>query len=228
MISVVGRTFAAERPNVLIIMADDCTHSDLPLYGGQNARTPNIDALAKQGMTFNRAYLCEAMCQPCRAELYSGLYPMRNGCAWNHSSSRKAVKSIPHYLRPLGYRVGLAGKVHAAPKSVFSFERVSGFDANCVRNPTRPHQLQRIRRFMTRDRDAPFCLVIALVEPHLVLQTLSPNAQGSRGGDGQVAFTPRSGVPHFLSLGYSVTLPVAAHSTERTIRVRQVGFLIAL
>ena len=56
--------FAAERPNVLIIMADDCTYNDLALYGGQNAVTPNIDSLATQGMTFNRAYLCEAMCQP--------------------------------------------------------------------------------------------------------------------------------------------------------------------
>ena len=53
-------------------MADDCTYNDLPLYGGQNANTPNIDRLATQGLTFNLAYLSEAMCQPCRAELYSG------------------------------------------------------------------------------------------------------------------------------------------------------------
>lgn len=159
--------YAAQRPNVLIIMADDCTHSDLPLYGGENAVTPNLDALAKQGTTFNRAYLCEAMCQPCRAELYSGLYPMRNGCAWNHSASRATVRSIPHYLEPLGYRVGLAGKVHVSPHTVFSFEKVDGFDTSCVRNPTRPHQMQGVRRFMTREEGRPFCLVIALVEPHV-------------------------------------------------------------
>ena len=47
-------------------MADDCTYNDLPLYGGQNAKTPNIDRLASRGLTFNRAYLSEAMCQPCR------------------------------------------------------------------------------------------------------------------------------------------------------------------
>ena len=99
-------------PNILIIMADDCTHNDLPLYGGENAKTPNIDKLARESLTFNRAYLAEAMCQPCRAELYTGLYPMTNGCAWNHSASRPNVQSIPHYLNPAGYRVGLAGKVH--------------------------------------------------------------------------------------------------------------------
>ena len=70
-------TAADQQPNVLIIMADDCTHNDLPLYGGQNAKTPNIDALASQGLTFNKAYLASAMCQPCRAELFTGQYPMR-------------------------------------------------------------------------------------------------------------------------------------------------------
>ncbi len=88
----------ADRPNVLIIMADDCTFNDLPIYGGQNAFTPNLEQLASEGLVFNRAYLTAAMCQPCRAELYSGLYPMSNGCAWNHSASMPDTKSMPHHL----------------------------------------------------------------------------------------------------------------------------------
>lgn len=158
---------AAARPNFLILLADDCTHRDLPVYGGQNARTPNIDRLAGEGLVFNRAYLGEAMCQPCRAELYTGQYPMRNGCAWNHSASRPDARSLPHYLGPLGYRVGLAGKVHVAPAQAFPFESVPGFDDNCVRNPTRPHDLREAREFMTRDPVQPFALVVALVEPHV-------------------------------------------------------------
>ncbi|MEZ6131352.1 MAG: sulfatase [Planctomycetaceae bacterium] len=157
---------AAERPNVLIIMADDCTHNDLPLYGGQNAKTPNLDALAAQGLTFNKAYLCSAMCQPCRAELFTGQYPMRNGCAWNHSASRPNVKSMPQRLGSVGYRVGIAGKVHVTPDSVFPFQKVAGFDANCVRNPTQSHDLSQVQAFLSDDT-APFCLVVALVEPHL-------------------------------------------------------------
>jgi len=78
---------AAERPNFLIIIGDDCTYNDLPLYGGENAKTPHIDVMASRGLTFNQACLAEAMCQPCRPE----------------------TRSLPHYLRPLGYRVGLAG-----------------------------------------------------------------------------------------------------------------------
>ncbi|MBE0534150.1 MAG: sulfatase [Phycisphaerae bacterium] len=158
---------AKDQPNVLIIMADDCTYRDLPLYGGRNARTPNIDKLAAQGIVFDRAYVASAMCQPCRSELYTGLYPMRNGCAWNHSASRADITGMPHHLGALGYRVGLTGKVHVAPAQTFPFETVDGFDPNCVRNPTRPHDTQHIRRFMTEDNDRPFCLVVALVEPHV-------------------------------------------------------------
>ncbi|HAO95136.1 MAG TPA: heparan N-sulfatase [Verrucomicrobiales bacterium] len=159
--------FAKERPNFLIIMADDCTYNDLPLYGGQNAKTPNIDRLARQGLTFNRAYLAEAMCQPCRAELMTGQYPLHNGCSWNHSASQPDVKSMPHHLGALGYRVGIAGKVHVKPAAAFPFESVDGFDPNCVRNPTRAHELDGVRSFMARDEGQPFCLVVALVEPHV-------------------------------------------------------------
>lgn len=157
-------------PNFLIIMADDCTYNDLPLYGGQNAKTPNIDALAARGLTFNQAYLASAMCQPCRAELYTGQYPLSNGCAWNHSASRPETKSLPHHLRPLGYRVGIAGKVHVKPAPAFPFDKVAGFEPSCVREPTQQHDLAGIRDYMSgtgNDADSPFCLVIALVDPHI-------------------------------------------------------------
>ena len=156
---------AADHPNFLIIIADDCTYNDLPLYGGQNAKTPNIDKLAIEGLTFNRAFVSSSMCQPCRAELYSGLYPMGNGSAWNHSGCRPDIQGMPQMLGKLGYRVGLAGKTHIRPSSVFPFEKVEGFDPNCVRNPTQAHDLGPIKQFMTEDD--PFCLVVALTEPHV-------------------------------------------------------------
>ncbi len=157
----------AKKPNFLIIMADDCTYNDLPLYGGENAITPNIDQLAQEGLLFKQAYLSEAMCQPCRSELYSGMYPLSNGCAWNHSASRPEVKSLPHYLRSEGYRVGIAGKVHVTPKEAYPFEEVPGFDKSCIRNPTLDHSTEGISDYMDMsEKDAPFCLVVCLVEPH--------------------------------------------------------------
>ena len=113
-------TFAAsapknEPPSVLIIIADDVTYNDLPLYGGLNVKTPNIDQLSKEGLTFNKAFLSMSMCCPCRAALYSRLNPVRNGVCWNHVPARNGINSIVHYLGDLGYRIGLAGKVHASP-----------------------------------------------------------------------------------------------------------------
>jgi len=78
------------------------------------------------------------------------------------------MKSLPHYLRPLGYRVGLAGKVHVKPPQAFPFDQVEGFDPSCVRDPTKPHDLGALRDYISADgHDDPFCLVVALVEPHI-------------------------------------------------------------
>lgn len=160
-------TPAGQRPNYLMILADDCTYNDLDIYGGQNAHTPNLDSLASQGLVFNRAYLAMAICQPCRSELYTGQFPLRNGCVWNHAASRPSTRSLPQYLGALGYRVGIAGKIDVFPQKCFPFEEVPGFDRNCVDNPTKPHTLGGIREFMTRKADQPFCLVVGLVEPHV-------------------------------------------------------------
>ena len=84
--------------NFLIVLADDCTYNDLHSLANKNAKTPNIDKLATEGLTFNQAYVSSSMCQPCRAELYSGLYPMGNGCAWNHSGCRPIFR-MPQMLK---------------------------------------------------------------------------------------------------------------------------------
>lgn len=155
------------RPNMLIILADDCTYNDLSIYGGQNAKTPNIEKLSEQGLIFNRAYVSMSICQPCRSELYTGQFPLRNGCAWNHSASRPDTRSLPQHLARLGYRVGIAGKVDVTPRECFPFEDVTGFDGNCVNNPTKTYSLTGVREFIGRKPTEPFCLVVALVEPHV-------------------------------------------------------------
>jgi N-sulfoglucosamine sulfohydrolase len=164
----------AARPNFLIILADDATCSDLPLYGGRNVRTPRIDRLASQGMIFTHAYVSMSMCLPCRTEMYTGLYPIESGACWNHSGARAGTKSIVHYLGDLGYRVGIAGKVHVVPRDSFPFEMVDGFERDCV-SPTAKHECSGIRRFMGRHAGEPFCLVVGLVVPHVVWTVGDPS-----------------------------------------------------
>ena len=152
-------------PNFLIVIGDDCTYKDLPLYGGQNVKTPNIDRLAAGGLTFDRAYLAMSMCNPCRTELYTGLYPARSGACWNHSAARPGTKSVVHYLGGLGYRVGLTGKKHVVPGPSFRFEQVKGVEGGCV-SQTAKFDDAGMKAFMSRDPDQPFYLAVGLVVPH--------------------------------------------------------------
>ena len=72
-----AQPFAAKRPNILIILADDLGYSDLGCYGGE-IHTPNIDALARRGVRFTHFYNA-ARCCPSRASLLTGLYPHQTG-----------------------------------------------------------------------------------------------------------------------------------------------------
>jgi len=162
----VAQLNAQDKPNILIIIADDCTFSDLPLYGGSNVKTPEIDKLAAQGMTFNKAYVTMPMCSPSRTELYTGLYPISSGVNWNHSSAKKKLKSIVHYLDKEGYRTGIAGKLHVSPQQVFPFEMVDGLERNCV-SENADFDLEKLRYFISKDKSEPFCMVSALVVPHI-------------------------------------------------------------
>ena len=156
---------AVGRPNFLVVIADDCTFSELPPMGGRNVATPNLDRLAGEGMLFRRAYVGMSMCVPCRTEMYTGFYPARSGVCWNHSHAKPGTRSIVHRLGELGYRTGIAGKVHVTPKDSFPFEMVEGFERNCVA-PTAAGDCAGLRAFMARDPKQPFCLVVGLVVPH--------------------------------------------------------------
>lgn len=107
-----------------------------------------------------------SMCIPCRAELYTGMYPVRNGVCWNHTPARSEMQSIVQYLSDLGYRTGIAGKIHASPEEVFPFIKVEGIERNSV-SITAKYDSKGISQFINLEKDQPFCLIIALVVPHI-------------------------------------------------------------
>jgi len=84
--------------------------------------TPHIDRLAAEGMRFNMAYTSTAMCSPSRAQLYTGLFPVKSGAFPNHAHVKDGTKSWPHYLKALDYHVGISGKWHFGPSDSFPFE----------------------------------------------------------------------------------------------------------
>ncbi len=140
------------QPNILLIIADDQTYHDVGCYGSPDAKTPNIDKLASQGMRFARAFTATAMCAPTRQQLYTGVFPVRNGAYPNHSKVYPGTKSIVHHMRSLGYRVGLCGKTHFGPPDSFPFERIAK---------------KEMQEFIQRDKEQPYCLIVTSHSPHL-------------------------------------------------------------
>ncbi len=162
---------ADDRPNIVFILADDCTYKDLELYGGQ-AKTPHINALAESGMTFNRCYQPASMCSPTRHALYTGLYPVRSGAYPNHANAHDHVRSIPHYLEVSGYSTYLFGKTHVGPKQVFPFTYFDEFaDSNKgagVKPGPEGWRYPRMFKEMKAlaEQKKPFCMFLASNEPH--------------------------------------------------------------
>jgi arylsulfatase A-like enzyme len=110
-------SFAADRPNVLIILADDLGYSDLGCYGGEIA-TPNLDRLASNGLRYTQFYNT-ARCWPSRAALMTGYYPqqIRRDTVPNVKSGGQGVRPnwaplLPTLLQPHGYRSYHSGKWH--------------------------------------------------------------------------------------------------------------------
>lgn len=157
----------SKQPNFLIILGDDISAKSLGCYGSPNPSTsPNIDQLAKEGIRFTNMFVSEAMCAPSRAELYTGLQPQRNGCYRNHMATNEGTLSVVQYLEKLGYRVGLAGKKHFRPASVYPFEIIAGFEPKCTSQSPVSENWDGVEEFMSREKKQPFCLVIASIHAH--------------------------------------------------------------
>lgn len=116
-------SFLAARPNIIIIMADDMGYSDIGCYGGE-IKTPNLDALAANGLRFTQFYNT-ARCCPTRASLLTGLYAHQAGIGHmtgNYGIPQyqgflnKECLTIAEALKPAGYRTYMAGKWHVTPK----------------------------------------------------------------------------------------------------------------
>lgn len=154
-------------PNFLVLVGDDISASSLGCYGSVNPHTsPNIDKLAGEGIRFTNMFVSEAICAPTRAELYTGLQPHRNGCMVNHKATNTGTLSVVQHLQKLGYRVGLTGKRHFKPKTVYPFEDVKGFPANCNAREKTDETWAGVKEFMTRNPDQPFCLFICSIHAH--------------------------------------------------------------
>ena len=168
--AVLAETADTQKPNIILFLTDDTNWFDIGPYDRLydytpgNAITPNLDKLASEGMMFTSAFTATAMCSPTRQQLYTGIYPVRNGAYPNHGVAYEGTKSIAHYFGDMGYRVGLAGKGHINPRSVYPFEKV-GEDIKGESGLT-TFGIKGVEDFIKQDSKQPFFIIIASNNSH--------------------------------------------------------------
>lgn len=129
------------RANILVILADDLGYADLGIHGCKDIATPNIDAMAKNGVRCTNGYVSCPYCSPTRAGLLTGRYQERFGHEFNPATLLRGgkgqglhvnEKTLADRLRPAGYTTGLVGKWHQGEEEQFhplnrGFQEFFGF-----------------------------------------------------------------------------------------------------
>ena len=150
-----SQAIAADRPNFLIIVADDLCWRDLGYQGHPEIKTPNIDKLAGESMRLQGMFNPAATCSPTRHALYTGLYPIRSGAFPNHTRVYDGTRSLFTTLKGMGYRVALQNKEHVGPSGSFPYEHFAGAD-----------DLTSADAFFRRDTQQPWFLSYCSNDPH--------------------------------------------------------------
>lgn len=111
-----GETRADDRPNIILLLADDLGYADLSCFGSPAVKTPNLDGLATDGMRFNKFYAASAVCTPTRAAILTGRYPLRFGITKHFNDRNKwlpeSATTVAELLKDAGYNTAHVGKWH--------------------------------------------------------------------------------------------------------------------
>ena len=200
-------TRGAQQPNVVLILADDLGYGDISPYGSR-IKTPNLEALAAEGVQFRQFYSANPVCSPSRASVLTGRYGVRCGVpgvlqAKDPDGLAESEVTIAQMLKRAGYRTACVGKWHLGVPDKYH-PTTRGFDEFYglpYSNDMLPSVLLRNKEvvespvdlpsltlrytdeavdFIRRSRNTPFFLYFAHSSPHIPLKP-SPQFQGKSG-----------------------------------------------
>lgn len=182
------------RPNFVVILADDQGWGDLSVHGNTNLATPNIDSLARDGVLFDRFYVCP-VCAPTRAEFMTGRYHARGGVRGVSTGEERlniGERTIAEVFREAGYTTGIFGKWHNGSQPPYhpnyrGFQEFYGFTSGHwgqYFTPELDHNGKMVRgngyiiddltdraiAFMGQNRAKPFFCYLPYNSPHSPMQ----------------------------------------------------------
>lgn len=189
---------AAERPNLLLILADDLGWADLPSYGNRYHETPSLDRLAEEGMRFTQFYSA-AVCSPTRAGIQSGRHEARYGITQHIPGHRRPyaklidpsvplqlpleVETMAEHLSAVGYATGYFGKWHLGGaghgpaeqgwETAFEWSRHElppDATGETETRRTADYLAERAIAFIEEHRDRPFLVQVSHYAVHIPLQ----------------------------------------------------------
>ncbi len=129
--------FGSEKPNVILMMADDLGWGDVGFHGNEAIRTPHLDSMAENGLELTRFYTASSICSPTRASVLTGRHPYRSGILAAHTAGlRVGEYTIAEAAKDNGYATGFFGKWHLGwlehdrprDRGHYSPPRFHGFD----------------------------------------------------------------------------------------------------
>jgi arylsulfatase A-like enzyme len=100
------------KPNLVFIWTDQQRWDTLAAYGNTRIKTPHLNALAKDSVVFERAYVSQPVCTPARSTVMTGLWPHTTGCTCNKISLQPDTACFPELLDDADYRTAYFGKWH--------------------------------------------------------------------------------------------------------------------
>ena len=164
-ICAVATNAAPKRPNILFILTDQHHAKMLSSAGNPYLKTNALDAMAKSGVRFTRAYVCNPVCMPSRVAMATGVMPGRFGVFNNGMKAtipkKVTANSLGKLIKGGGYDTFYGGKVHLTPELN---PLKAGYDEFC--KDQRDKLPGACIEFMTRKRDQPFFAVASFINPH--------------------------------------------------------------
>ena len=235
-----------QKPNILVIMADDLGYADIPAHDGKGLVMPHLDALTREGVRFSNGYVTSPQCSPSRCGLLTGIYNQRfghehNGC--QRAAFDTGAKTLAEHLRPSGYATAAYGKWHLGDNvdshhpTRHGFDEAWGFkeyaEAAKTGQPGFPVPLQpanayhaqafatRAAAFIEAHAEQPWFIYLAFHEPHVQVIPTDESDSLTRTGSDDPLRQKCLGALHDLDAGVGIVLARLRALTleERTLVV---------